>query len=95
MTQNCALLSDQKKQQDAKHCPGQYNIRFIPDKTQMLLGTKGSFTCTNTLCKHSAVIKSLKIIKLPDIKSLDQPIHCWNATQRSLTRLDLKKLRDF
>ena len=62
------------KQPDFRLRPGQYNVRFLPDKAQMLLGTKGALTRINTLRKHSAVIRSLTIVKSADIKHLDLPV---------------------
>ena len=61
-------------QKDFWCCPGQYKIQFLPDKAQMLSGSKGANAHLQTLRKHAAVIKSLTILKTEDIKHLYEPI---------------------
>ena len=67
------LYAHVNKQPDFRLRPGQYNLRFLPDKTQMLSGATGTQLRIKTLCKHSAVIHSLTIIKSCSIKALDTP----------------------
>lgn len=68
------------KQTDFRKRPGAYNVRYLPDKSQVLTGTKGSNTRANTLRKHAAVIQSLSIIKSSEIKHLDKVIVINGAT---------------
>jgi hypothetical protein len=51
--------------------PGKYNLRFVPDKSQMRAGSTGNLNRINTFRKHSAVIQSLSLSKSTDIKRLD------------------------
>jgi hypothetical protein len=60
------------KAKDFRKRPGQYNARFLPDKTQILAGTTTLKTRLNTLKKHAAVVQSLTLFKSTDIKQLDQ-----------------------
>jgi hypothetical protein len=66
------LYATFNKTKDFRRRPGQYNSRYMPDKAQVVSGTKSIKTRANTLRKHAAVIQSLTIIKSNDIKHLDQ-----------------------
>jgi hypothetical protein len=73
---------------DFRKRPGSYNIRYLPDKSQIMSGTKGLTTRVNTLRKHAAVVQSLAIIKSADIKQLDTELNI-NGTPTSLRSLIL------
>ena len=66
------LYQEFNKKTDPYDRPGGYNIRLLPDQTQLIRGTSGNKLRINTLRKHEAVVKSLDLIKSDDVKELDK-----------------------
>ena len=80
------LYATFNKQHNFKLRPGQYNMRFLPEKNHVRYGNRGRKTRMDTLKKHAVVIKSLTIIKSSDIKRLDEPFSK-NGTSYTLRSL--------
>jgi hypothetical protein len=69
--------------------PGGYNVRVLPDKSQMRSGTRGARDRVNMLKKHQANTLSLSVFKSFDIKEIDTPQAC-NHGSYSLRQLLLE-----
>ena len=63
--------------------PGGYNVRVLPEKSQLKLGTKGDSDRIKMLQKHQAIVSSLTVIKSHDLRDLND-IKKFNDTDFNL-----------